>query len=320
MQFDRGRKIRLGLFIALGTILFVAFFYLVGSSSKLFSKSVTLHTSFPSVTGLRSGDHVRFSGIIIGTISDLQITTDTSVQVDMSIDRKLVKFIRKDSKVEIKSEALIGDKMLVIYNGTIDAAQVSEGDVLESIESIHLEAVVHELSGEMRKVGDIVTNLVAITDKVDHGDGNVGRLLNDSSIAIKLDMSADNFVAITNNLKILTHQLNNPDSDLGKLIYQDHLTKQVDTLMNKLDSIATNTNLASANLALTTIELKTASQAINTGNGLVNKLLYDSTFADTIGYAVDNLNQTLIDLDQVAKNLQHKKLFGGTKEKKSPSP
>jgi phospholipid/cholesterol/gamma-HCH transport system substrate-binding protein len=315
MQFDRGRKIRLGLFISLGTILFMAFFYLIGNSSKFFSKSVTLHTSFPSVSGLRSGDHVRFSGVIIGTVSDLEISTDTSVRVDMSIDRKLVKFIRMDSKVEIKSEALIGDKMLVVYSGTENATQVSEGDFLEPIESFHLEAIVHELSGDMRQIGDIVTNLVAITDKVDHGDGNVGRLLNDSSIAIKLDKSADNFVAITNNLKILTLQLNNPDSDLGKLISRDNLTNQIDTLMIKLDSIATNTNHATSNLALTSIELKTAVQAINTGNGLVNKLLYDSAFADTISYTIDNLNQTIIDLDVVAKNLHHKKLFGGKKEK-----
>jgi len=316
MQYDRGRKIRLGLFILFGTFLFVAIFYIIGSSSKMFSKVVTVHTSFDAVNGLRSGDHVRFSGIIIGTVSDLSIVTDTSVLVDMGIDRKMIKFVRKDSKAEIKAEALIGAKMLVIHSGTAEYEHISEGDHLESLESIHFEAIFHEVTQDLRKTMLIISNLVDITDKVNEGDGNVGRFLNDSSIAIKMDQSADNFVYITNNLKILSAQLNNPDSDIGRLIYRSDLTSEMDSVLAKVDIIMANTEVATQDLAKTTAELSITAEAINNGNGAIQKLLYDSAFADTIGYTVDNLNQTLIELDKVAKNIQHKKLFGGTKEKK----
>ena len=316
MQTDRGRKIRLGLFIVIGTLIFVAFFYLVGSSSQLFSKSMTLHTNFPSVSGLRTGDHVRFSGMIVGTISDLEIATENSVKVDMSIDRKMARFIRKDSKVEIKPEALIGDKMIVIYSGTSDAAQVSEGDFLDPIESIHLEAIMHDLSGEIKQIEDIIVNLVEITGKINEGDGSVSQILNEPDIAYKLDKTADNFVSITDNLKTLSIQLNNPESDLGKLIYRDQLTTRMDSILITMDSIARTTHMATKDMALTSAELVLTAEAINNGDGAVNKILYDSAFADTLGYAINNLNQTLIELEKVAVNLQHKKLFGGTKEKK----
>ena len=316
MQTDRGRKIRLGLFIVIGTLIFVAFFYLVGSSSQLFSKSMTLHTNFPSVSGLRTGDHVRFSGMIVGTISDLEIATENSVKVDMSIDRKMARFIRKDSKVEIKPEALIGDKMIVIYSGTSDAAQVSEGDFLDPIESIHLEAIMHDLSGEIKQIEDIIINLVEITGKINEGDGSVSQILNEPDIAVKLDKTADNFVSITDNLKTLSIQLNNPESDLGKLIYRDQLTTRMDSILITMDSIARTTHMATKDMALTSAELVLTAEAINNGDGAVNKILYDSAFADTLGYAINNLNQTLIELEKVAVNLQHKKLFGGTKEKK----
>ncbi len=316
MEYDRGRKIRLGLFILIGTFLFIAVFYIIGSSSKLFSKSITIHTYFNAVQGLRSGDHVRFSGIIIGTIGDLKIVTDTSVLVDMSIDRKMVKFVRKNSKAEIKPEALIGDKMIIIHSGTADYDHVSEGDYLESSESVNFEAVFHEVTKDLKKVMSIIANLVDITDKVNEGDGNMGRLLNDSSIAIKLDKSADNFVALTDNLKKLSEQLNNPNSDIGKLVYRNDLTTRIDSILAKVDNIALNTEVATKDLANTTAELNLTAKAINNGNGAIAKLLYDSAFADTIGYTIDNLNQTLIEFDKVAKNLQHKKLFGGTKEKK----
>ena len=316
MQFDRGKKIRLGLFILLGTLIFVAFFYLIGRSSQLFSKTVMLHTTFPSVSGLRSGDHVKFSGIIVGTISSLQITTDTSVVVDMTIEHKLVKFIRKDSEVEIKPEALIGDKMLVIYSGTEAFDQVSEGDFLAPMGSTHLEDVVHQLSGELLKAELVINNLVDITDKVNTGDGNLGRILNDSSVAIKMDKSLDNFQALTYNLRLLSHQLNDPDSDLGRLINEDRITSQLDSIMVKFDSIATNVQMASHDLAVTTAHLSLAAEAVSSGDGVINKLLYDSIFADSIAITIDNLNQTLDGIEAVTINLQHKKLFGGTKEKK----
>ena len=316
MEYDRGRKIRLGLFILIGTFLFIAVFYVIGSSSKLFSKTITIYTHFNAVQGLRSGDHVRFSGIIIGTIGDLKIVSDTSVKVDMSIDRKMVKFVRKDSRAEIKPEALIGDKMIIIHSGTADYDQVSEGDYLESNESIHFEAVFHEVTKDLKKVMTIVANLVDITGKVNEGDGNMGRLLNDSSIAIKLDKSADNFLVLTDNLKELSEQLKNPNSDIGKLLYRSEMTTRIDSILTKVDNITANTELVTKNLVNTTADLSQTAEAINNGNGAIAKLLYDTAFADTLGYTIDNLNQTLIEFDKVAKNLQHKKLFGGTKEKK----
>ena len=316
MQNDRGRKIRLGLFILVGFILFIAIFYVIGSSSKLFSKTLTIHTYFKSVNGLRSGNHVRFSGIIIGTVGDLKIVTDTSVHVDMLIDRKMVKFVRKNSKVEIKPEALIGDKMLVILSGTAEQDHVSEGYYLLANESTNFEAIFHEISQELHKVNVIITNLAEVTGKINEGEGNFGRLLNDSTLAQNLNKSTDNFVALTGNLKELTEHLKNPESDIGRLIYRKDITSQIDSILLKVDNIAINTEEATRDLAKTTSELSKTAEAINSGNGAINKILYDSTFADTIGYTIDNLNQTLIEFEQVAKNLQRKKLFGGTKEKK----
>ena len=69
-------------------------------------------------------------------------------------------------------------------------------------------------------------------------------------------------------------------------------------------------------MALTSAELVLTAKAINNGDGAVNMIRYDSAFADTFGYAIYYLNQTLVELEKVAVNLQHKKLFGGTKVKK----
>lgn len=314
MEYNRGRKIRLGLFILIGTIIFVTFFYLVGSSSKLFSRSVLLHTEFQSVSGLRPGDHVRFSGIIIGTVSNLEITSDTSVFVDMSIDRKMLKFIRKDSRVEIKPEALIGDKMLVIYSGTFGTEHVKEGDFLYPATSVILEDVVHQLSGELRKADRIIVNLAQISEKVNRGDGNASRMINDSTIALALEATTENFVAISRNLALLSYQLNSKESDLGKLITEDQLTTRMDSILLILDRVAVNMETVSQDLTHTSADLRTTANSINQGKGTVNMLLNDSAFADTLALTMENLNRAVQEVEQVAINLQSKKLFGGHKK------
>jgi phospholipid/cholesterol/gamma-HCH transport system substrate-binding protein len=316
MQYNKGRRIRLGLFILIGTLVFVIFFYLIGRSSQLFSKTVTLHTVFPSVSGLRSGDHVRFSGIIVGMITGLEITSDTTVVVDMSVERNMLRFIRQDSRVEIRPEAIIGDKMVVIYSGTSESDHVKEGDYLQPMTSVHLEDVVVQLSGELSKADAMIRNLVEVSHKVNSGDGNVGRMLNDSTLMVKLDESASNFAVLTQNLKILSQDLKNPESDIGKLVYRDHLTRRMDTIMDAMDRITENTEVATRELAGTSSELHLTAQEINTGSGTVNKLLYDSIFADSLDILIQNINQTVVELEKVAVNLQHKRLFGGAKPKK----
>ena len=271
MQYNKGKKVRLGLFILFGTILFIAIFYIIGSSSKMFSKVITVHSYFKEVSGLRSGDHVRFSGIIIGTVDEMRIVSDTSIMVDMTIDTKMVKFIRKDSKVEIKPEALIGAKMIVIHSGTALFDHIKNGDNLESVESMHFEAIFHDLSKDLKKAMLIINNLVEISDKINEGEGSVGRLLNDSGIAVKLDKSADNFVEVTNNLKILSKQLNSTDSDVGQLIYGNEITRQIDSILTKVDRVAANTEIATRDLATTTAELSLTATAINEGNVLLTK-------------------------------------------------
>jgi phospholipid/cholesterol/gamma-HCH transport system substrate-binding protein len=206
--------------------------------------------------------------------------------------------------------------MLVIYSGTSESDHVTEGDFLQPIGSVHLEDVVYQLTGELKKADVMIRNLVEISSKVNNGEGNLGRMLNDSSLVMKMDQSADNFVYLTQNLKILSEQLRNPDSDIGKLVYRDNLTTKMDSILSTMNRVAANTEMATRDLARTSEQLHSSALAINTGSGAVHKLLYDSAFADTIGLMIDNLNQTLIEVEKVAVNLQHKKLFGGTKEKK----
>jgi phospholipid/cholesterol/gamma-HCH transport system substrate-binding protein len=56
--------------------------------------------AFQNVSGLEVGNNVLFSGINVGTVSEIQLVTDTSVVVRLLIQRR-TKFIKSDAIASI---------------------------------------------------------------------------------------------------------------------------------------------------------------------------------------------------------------------------
>ena len=79
------KALRLGIFVASAVILFIVAIYLIGSKQNLFSSTTDIHASFKDIRGLMTGNIVRFAGINIGTVKDIQLVADSSVIVTMTI-------------------------------------------------------------------------------------------------------------------------------------------------------------------------------------------------------------------------------------------
>lgn len=76
---------KLGLFVALGLAIFVFFIFFIGKNKNVFSSTISLNSCFDNVNGLAVGNNVRFAGIKVGTVTDIQIINDTTVKVDILV-------------------------------------------------------------------------------------------------------------------------------------------------------------------------------------------------------------------------------------------
>ena len=61
---------------------------------------------------------------------------------------------------------------------------------------------------------------------------------------------------------------------------------------------------ATRNLEEMTGNLAEFTETMNTGQGIVNKMLVDSAFADSLDVALQNLNKTLIELQIASEAIQ----------------
>lgn len=185
-------KIRLGLFILAGLLLFVFAIFIIGRQKNLFNPIYRLNCMFRNVSGLQVGNNIRFSGINIGTIDKIGIINDSTVQVDMLIKKEIKQFIKSDCQVAIGSEGLIGDRLLIITQGTYNAPVAKEGQQLASIEPIETDAIITSLHVTAANAAVITAQLAEIMTNINHGKGTLGRLIQDKTIAENINQTIVN--------------------------------------------------------------------------------------------------------------------------------
>src|ERR1017187_2887477 len=122
------RAILVGLLILVGIIFLIAGILTIGNLHETFKRKMKVAASFEDVNGLQVGNNVWFSGVKIGTVSNMEFYGKSGVKVVFMIETKAQSYIRKDAKVKISTDGLIGNKILMIYGGTALSEEVEEGD------------------------------------------------------------------------------------------------------------------------------------------------------------------------------------------------
>jgi len=177
---------RLGIFVVAGLGLLIAGIFYIGKQKHLFNPVFNITTTFKNINGLEVGNNVRFSGINVGTVENIRIINDTTVKVYLIIDKEVQQFIKTDSYIKISSDGLIGDKIANITQGSSAGRSVSEGQHIQSIEPLETDAILANLSATGENATIISGELAEILHKVNKGNGTIGRLLHDSTIANNL--------------------------------------------------------------------------------------------------------------------------------------
>lgn len=268
-------KIRLGLFVAGGIAIFILAIFIIGKQKNLFNPVFKLTSAFYNVSGLQVGNNVRFSGINVGTVDDITIINDSTVRIEMLIRKEIRKFIKTDSKAAIGSEGLIGDRLVIITQGSTEAPLAKEGQALGSMEPVETDAIIESLQVTAGYAEVIAQELSEIMLKINSGRGTLGRFIHDSTIA--------------QNLK--TTILNFEKTSMGLEATIDETKQNVFSLMKSLQVTAGNAE----NI---TKEVETGISKINSSNGTLGRLIRDTTMAINIDETIINLRNSTKGLDE----------------------
>lgn len=185
-------KIRLGLFVMIGIGLFVLGIFIIGKQKNLFNPVFKMSSNFQNVSGLQVGNAVRFSGINIGTVDNIMIINDSTVKVIMLIKKDVQRFIKVDSHAAISSEGIIGDKVIVISHGESSTKIVKEGQIIASFEPIETDAIMKSIKITADNAAVVTDEIAYLLLSINNGEGTLGRLVNDESMAENINQTIVN--------------------------------------------------------------------------------------------------------------------------------
>ncbi|MDD3004820.1 MlaD family protein [Flavobacterium sp.] len=193
-------KTKLGLFVTVGILLFFLAIFIIGKQKNLFNPVFEIKAHFNNVSGLQVGNAVRFSGINVGTVDQIRIINDSTVQISMLVKKEVQKFIKEDSEAGIGSEGIIGDKLVVLSRGGTTDKIVKEGQLIGSTEPVETDAIMESLQITADNAAIATEEIAEILAKVNSGKGSLGKLINDNSMAEDLDATMTNLKTSTKKL------------------------------------------------------------------------------------------------------------------------
>jgi phospholipid/cholesterol/gamma-HCH transport system substrate-binding protein len=304
------RAVVVGLFIIIGLLFLVGGILSIGNLHSTFQKKMTISTIFGDVNGLQSGNNIWFSGVKIGTVKKLEFYGKSQVKVIMNINVESKQYIRKNCKVKISTDGLIGNKILIIYGGTASAPEIEEGDTITNETLLSTEEIMNTLQKNN-------LNILEFTNKLAKGEGTIGKLLNNDSIYYSISATINSLKSASAKAQTLIASLDNFTAKLNKggtlandlvtdTIVFNSFKSSVLSLQNIADTASTFVN-----------NLKAASENPKSPVGV---LLHDEQAGASLKTSISNIESSSEKLNKDLEGLQHsfllKKYFNKEDKKK----
>lgn len=310
MEKTASQKLRLGIFVTIGTLLFILAMYFIGSKQQLFDSTERLNAVFDNANGLQIGNNVRFSGINIGTVKEISMINDTAICISMYINQKAFSFIKKDAIASIGSDGLVGNMIVNILPGKGNPKFVTSGDTLRSIRKIRTDDLLNTLGTTNANVAMVTADLLKITHEITQGQGTLGVLLKDTVMASDLKqtlyflkVSSKETAQTVQNLNALLQSLDNKDNTIG--VIKDT------AVAHKVKSIILNLNESSQGINQVVSNLNATISNMKSGKGAINYLSNDPRLVQKIDSTMININESSLLLNQNLEALKNSFLLRG---------
>lgn len=308
---ENKRAIIVGIFIALGIVIFVVGIFTLGSNQKTFGGGIQISSVFDDVAGLKKGGAVWFSGVKVGTINNIRFKGVSQVDVHMTIDKSLQPYIHRNAGVRISSDGLIGNKIIVIDGGSPQAPPVQDGDVLQAEKLLSTDDITKTLQQNNLNILAITTDFKKVSKQIAEGKGMIGALMSDTVLAIKFRTIVQN---LNNTTAATTRMANELDRFGAKLNSKGTLADNLltDTVTyRKLRASVDNIQKATSSASEFVNNLNTASAKMNSKDNAMGVLLNDPKAATQIRSTLDNLQQSSAKLNEDLLALQSNWFFRG---------
>lgn len=300
-------QLRVGLVIVAALAILTLAVYKLGQAANLFSKRYTLVAFLAEANGLREGGTVTLAGQLAGTVKKIEFLapdadTSRNLKITVSVDRELQPQIRSDSRAQIRTMGLLGDKIFDITPGTPRTSMLTNGDTIRVSPALDYEKVLTQAAGAVGDVVELTRDMRSLTGGIVRGEGTVGQLVTNRALYDELTRT----LSQTNSMLA---RLQNPNGTVGRLLQDPALYNSITGMIASTDSLVRAVNskegtlgkmlrdtVLYGNMVRMSQGADSLVRMITNGNGLAARLLTDQQLYDQLNKLVSDLNALLADV------------------------
>ncbi len=291
MRKEKNKASKVGLLIFSSLIILIVTIYFIGSKNNLFRSKTEVYCVFKDIRGVLEGNQVQFSGIKVGTVKEINITSDTTVLLTLDIAEKYAQHIHKGFYAEINLDGLMGGKIISIVNKGGKRIPIADGDTLRTLRGMDIDNMFNMSNNILLNSTYLVENLNEVIHKINKGNGDLSKLLNENKLTNQLSSTLNELSSSLSKINQISNKINAGQGDLGTLINDKKITEQIKLLLTELNKTGKKADK-------TMTELQKTAQTINNENNSIHKIIKGPALANKLDSTITNIN---ISLDQFTK-------------------
>lgn len=242
----------------------------------------TVWAEFDDVTGLKPNSPVEMAGIVVGTVSDIQLA-GTKAKVSIRLSDKVQ--LPSDSRIILRTRGMLGDRYLSVESGSAAAPRLKDGQRVSRV------AASADLDQVMRKLGPVIEDVKAITAALRASVATEASKRNlTETLANIRELTAALKTVIADNQRNLTRIIKNMES------FTRDLAQVTGSNRQDLTEIIKSFRGASVQLARSMTSLARVLEKVDSGRGTVGALVNERQ-------TIDKINATLTSLQEVMRKI-----------------
>jgi phospholipid/cholesterol/gamma-HCH transport system substrate-binding protein len=305
-----------GLVVVLATVVFLGAVLQAGLLRDWFRPVSILRVLLPEagVGGLSVGAEVEVLGTQAGKVRRIVIDPDQRMYAEAEIDDQARAFIRRDSKIIIRRRyGVAGAAFLDISRGTGTPLDWEFAVLEATTERAPTESIGALIDEARQKIFPIVEDvgrtthaLAAITERLERGEGDLGRLLKDETLVRQAEATVADVRQSLAGLGRIVEALDRAAQEVQSLVQAVRTgDSNVPSLLKRTDAILANVQVLTRDIARATPRVPQIAQNVERSTANLPALLTQT-------------QQTAMELEALLTQLRGHWLLGG--EAVAPPP
>lgn len=232
---------KVGAFLAIGLFILLGSIFMLGSNKSYFQDVFVLRAYFDSVQGLNKGSIVSLAGVKVGNVDQIKFDSNRNlVEVLIRLDSEFKNKIRKDSRLELRTQGALGDKFLFITPGSNISEFLKNNDEVLADYGNDILAILNKRGSEGEKVFDVINEIHLLLKsmnaqnkipnligKLDSAAGN----LSEASQRINLTLKSGTLDRSMAKFEKIMDKVDKGDGTLGALINDRSIHERIKSIL-----------------------------------------------------------------------------------------